>query len=211
MARKKRVKKEWTGHVAQELASSYGIAVPEQQGEKTLSPNQIGNMLGITGEAVKQWIYNRRLPAVKLSNGYWRVRVNDLERFIAERQTGGKRKIIVAGSDAQALAAVSSTLEALGDEPVIANNMFDATLKCHNLSPALIVIDVSTWPDGWTLAQRIRATQPLRNIPILFVTSEQLKPAQLDQAIALEIKGCIGKPIDAAILSREVNRVLARK
>lgn len=211
MARKKRVKKEWTGHVAQELASSYGIAVPEQQGEKTLSPNQIGSMLGITGEAVKQWIYNRRLPAVKLSNGYWRVRVNDLERFIAERQTGGKRKVIIAGNDTQSMGVVAKTLEGLGDEAVIANNMFDATLKCHNLNPALIIIDVSNWNEGWSLAQRIRSTQPLRNIPILFINSEQLKPAQLDQAISLEIKGCIGKPIDPAVLTREVNRVLARK
>jgi hypothetical protein len=38
--------------------------------EDYLTPNQVGKELGVTGEAVKQWIYRRRLHAEKLPNGY---------------------------------------------------------------------------------------------------------------------------------------------
>ncbi len=35
-----------------------------------LSPNEAGRKLGITGEAVKRWVYHGRLPASKSRNGY---------------------------------------------------------------------------------------------------------------------------------------------
>src|SRR5690349_6791729 len=83
------------------VAAEYGVAVPPQMDAGSLSPNEVGEILGVTGEAVKQWIYHRRLPAVKLSNGYWRVQSTDLERFLQARQEVGKLKILVAaGSDA---------------------------------------------------------------------------------------------------------------
>jgi predicted site-specific integrase-resolvase len=47
-----------------------------------LSPNEVGRKLGITGEAVKNWIYNGRLKAAKADNGYYWVREADLKEFL---------------------------------------------------------------------------------------------------------------------------------
>src|SRR5579864_2570815 len=92
------------------VAAEYGVSVPTQLEGGSLSPNEVGEILGVTGEAVKQWIYHRRLPAVKLSNGYWRVQSADLERFLQARQEVGKLKILVAaGADSLSLVTESIT------------------------------------------------------------------------------------------------------
>ncbi len=58
-------------------------------------------MLGITGEAVKQWVYLGRLPAIKLQNGYWRIKVTDLSKFLEARLGSPKHTVLVGQSDGQ--------------------------------------------------------------------------------------------------------------
>jgi len=53
-----------------------------------ISPNEAGKMLGITGEAVKQWIYRGKLKAAKAPNGYWWVREKDVKDFVSLAQSG---------------------------------------------------------------------------------------------------------------------------
>ena len=83
MAKRKTRARSRQGLVA-EQAAAYGVSVPAEPSisERFLSPNDIGKILNVTGEAVKQWIYHRRLPAVKLANGYWKVKVVDFEAFL---------------------------------------------------------------------------------------------------------------------------------
>src|SRR5882724_8786480 len=87
------------GHqeVVSEQAAAYGISVPvlTDNGERFLSPNDIGRILNVTGEAVKQWIYRRKLPAVKLANGYWKVKVTDFESFLKARTEVGRRHVLI--------------------------------------------------------------------------------------------------------------------
>lgn len=51
-----------------------------------LTPNEAGDRLGITGEAIKQHIRNGNLRAAKAKNGFHWIRKEDLEAFVAERQ-----------------------------------------------------------------------------------------------------------------------------
>ena len=83
--------------VVGEEAARYGIRAPSSlpPSERYLSPNEAGRILNVTGEAVKQWVYHRRLPATKLSNGYWKIKVQDLEDFIKARRNLGQKKIMV--------------------------------------------------------------------------------------------------------------------
>ncbi|MCK6472718.1 MAG: helix-turn-helix domain-containing protein [Planctomycetes bacterium] len=55
----------------------------------TFSPNEVARMFGVTGEAVKQWIHRGLLRASKLPNGYWRIRHQDLARYLKFRQKLG--------------------------------------------------------------------------------------------------------------------------
>jgi excisionase family DNA binding protein len=46
------------------------------------TPNEMAEKLGITGEAVKQWIYSGKLKAAKSANGYWWLRESDVKEFL---------------------------------------------------------------------------------------------------------------------------------
>lgn len=67
----------------------------------TVTPNMAGKIAGVTGECVKQWIYDGKLIAAKLPNGYYLIREADLQAYIKTRTDtshldfklhGGKRK-----------------------------------------------------------------------------------------------------------------------
>jgi len=47
-----------------------------------LTPNEVGRKVGVTGEAVKQWIYKGKIKAARADNGYWWIREPDLAKFM---------------------------------------------------------------------------------------------------------------------------------
>src|SRR5690349_20843000 len=96
MRKKRGKRKARGGEVRPEIAASYGVSITMPAAEESLSPNEVAEILNVTGAAVKQWIYQRRLPAVKLGNGFWKVRKVDLESFLRNRESGGPRRILLA-------------------------------------------------------------------------------------------------------------------
>lgn len=195
--------------IVPEVASKYGIALPEaQEHERTLSPNEIAPIFGVTGEAVKHWIYQRRLPAVKQMNGYWRVKVSDLERFIQARSEVGKQYVLIAARP-EILGPVSDSLKSLSYNSVLASNLSDALLKAQSVRPSLFLIDTG-WSEGWKLVQKIRAYKPLRNVPITLVSPKPLTMEELDSAMKAEVAGCLIEPFDAKMLATEISRGLQR-
>ena len=49
--------------------------------EKLLSPEQVGEILGVSQKMVRDWLRAGRIKGVKLGR-IWRVRESDLEAFI---------------------------------------------------------------------------------------------------------------------------------
>jgi twitching motility two-component system response regulator PilH len=196
-----------------EQAAAYGISLPKElsASERYLSPNDIGKILGITGEAVKQWIYHRRLPAVKLANGYWKVRVSDFEAFLKARHDIGRRRILLVDTPEGAMTDVGRIIEKLGHSAITAHNHADALLKALDLHPALVVLDCSA-KDGeqWKLAERIRATKALKSVPLLLLASGELSDADQERALQLEAQGFLRRPVVAETLGQEIQRILSR-
>ncbi len=50
--------------------------------ERMLSVNEVAHRTGLQKETVRRYIVEGRLPAVKLPNGYYRIREQDLERML---------------------------------------------------------------------------------------------------------------------------------
>jgi len=129
-----------------------------QRPEGTLTPNEIGKRLNISGEAVKQWIYLGRLPAAKLDNGYWFVKEDDLKVFLS-RKNNVEFKRHIAGP------AKSETVELAFNRWLRENNI---TLNQQQFAFALRVYKAG-WEkvgvfngDGSDSAQRVDVseTQP---------------------------------------------------
>ena len=193
--------------IVAEIASQYGIVVSDvQDHERTLSPNEIAPIFGVTGEAVKHWIYQRRLPAVKQMNGYWRVKVSDLERFIHARSEVGKQFILIAARP-EFSGIAAEALKTLPHNSVIAANLSDALLKAQSMRPSLLLIDTG-WTEGWKLLLKVRSYKPLRNVPIILVSPKPLSVEELDTAMKAEVAGCLVEPFDAKMLAAEIERSL---
>jgi len=198
---------------ASEQAALYGVSLPQEpaEGERYLSPNDIGKILNVTGEAVKQWIYHRRLPAVKLTNGYWKIKVADFQQFLKVRNEVGKRRVLITDTRAGDLKDVIETIERLGHQSVVAHNYADALLKASDHHPALFVINVSMKEsEPWKLAEKIRGLKPLKNAPILLIADADLSDHDADRAVQLGAQGFLKRPVSVDTLSSEIKRILNR-
>src|SRR5258708_814887 len=125
---------------------------PKQLGE--MSPNQVGRIFGVTGEAVKIWIYNQKLQATKHTNGYWKITKADIEEFIKERQAISRRQILLVSMDAATEDVVRSACERFNCDNVVCDGMADAIIKAHDYNAALLVVDC-TLDETWSAITRI--------------------------------------------------------
>ncbi|MCY3018121.1 MAG: hypothetical protein NTW87_03695 [Planctomycetota bacterium] len=199
--------------VIAEQAAAYGVTLPKElsAAERYLSPNDIGKILDITGEAVKQWIYHRRLPAVKLANGYWKIRVSDFEAFLKARHDIGRRRILVTDTPEGTPGDVLQAIEKLGHQAICAHNYADGLLKCLDQHPALLILNFSAKEvEQWKLAEKVRSTKALRNVPILLLASAELSEADTEQALRLEAQGFLKRPVAVETLVQEIQRILSR-
>jgi len=196
-----------------EQAAAYGVTLPAAptSAERFLSPNDIGKIMNVTGEAVKQWIYHRRLPAVKLANGYWKVRVSDFESFLKARHEVGRRRVLITDTGNGNLDQVTRAVETVGHQPVIAHNYADAMLKALDHHPALLIIHLKAREtDPWKLAEKVRETKKLRGVPILFVADAEPTEAEAERALTLSAQGFLKAPISDQMLVQEIAHVLDR-
>lgn len=211
--KRKRGRPRGTQEVVSEQAAAYGISVPilTDTGERFLSPNDIGKILNVTGEAVKQWIYRRKLPAVKLANGYWKVKVTDFESFLKARTEVGRRHVLITDGANTGHDEILKAVDELGLQPVLAHNYSDALLKSLDHFPALFVICVSPAdPDSWKFAERVRGNKSLRSFPILFIAGNVVTDSDTDHAVECYAQGILTRPLDVETLKREIERILQR-
>lgn len=47
-----------------------------------LSPEDVGQMLGVHADTVKRWVKAGKLPGVKLPGGWWRFRRSEVTAYI---------------------------------------------------------------------------------------------------------------------------------
>lgn len=209
MPAKRRNRREWSYSLVADQAAAFCVSFPAQPAkDRFLSPNDVGKILNVTGEAVKQWIYHHRLPAVKLANGYWKVKASDLQAFLKAKHEIVRRVLLIGGSN-NGMDDVVEVLNQLGHIPITSTNYVDSILKLKDATPALVIIDCSSRSaEAWAFAQRIRETKALRGIPILLMADCDLSDTDAQKAVEISAKGFIKRPVDSQILSGEIQRIL---
>lgn len=211
--KRKRGHPRGTHKVVSEQAIAYGITVPvlTDSGERYLSPNDIGKILNISGAAVKLWVYRRKIPAVKLANGFWKVTIADFERFLKARTEFGRRLVLVTDGSKTGSSEIVEAVKTLGHEAILAHNYSDALLKALDHFPALFVICIAQGdPECWKFADRIRANKNLRRIPILFIGGTSISSADTERAVEYYAQGILSRPLTVDVLRKEIDRILQR-
>ncbi len=211
--KRKRGRPRGAQEVVPAQAELYGISVPvlTDKGERFLSPNDIGKILNVTGEAVKQWIYRRKLPAVKLANGYWKVKVSEFEAFLKARTEIGRRHVLITDGNNLGVDEVVKSVESLGHQAVVAHNYSDALLKALDHRPAMFVIVLAPGDEScWKFSERIRSNKALRSFPILFVVNGEISDEITDRAVEFYAQGILSRPVGQEVLTKEIDRILQR-
>lgn len=189
------------------------MAVPHKhdKAEEYVSPNRAAALAGVTGEAVKQWIYARKLPASKLPNGYWRIALADLHACLKARKGPGARRVLLASSDARLAGHARRAAAALGYPFISAVNRVDALLKAKDSRPAAILIDLDDPAiGGVSLAQGLRATKGFRSMPfILISTREALRQLSQGEILRTAAQGLLHKPASAEAIEAELRKLFA--
>jgi len=196
--------------VAEKEAAAYGISVPVgEDGDRFLSPNDVAKVMNVTGEAVKQWIYRGKLPAIRLTNGYWKVRVTDLEAFLKARKEIGKKSVLITDGSNSGVCELVAAVAALNLKPIVAHNYSDALLKALDHFPALFVICISQNDPGcWKFAATLRTHKLLRSFPLLFIAGETISDAETEDVLKLKAKGLLMRPLVVDVVRDEIERIL---
>jgi hypothetical protein len=212
-ASRKRGRPRAMHELATDQAAAYGISVPvlSDKADRFLSPNDVGKVLNVTGEAVKQWIYRRKLPAVRLANGFWKIRVADFESFLKARTQISRRYVLITDAGGAGIQEIECAAWALGLQVILAHNYPDALLKALDHFPSLFVISLSRNDiEGLKFAAKIKSNKSLRSFPILFIGDADFAPVDTENLLKCNAKGLLLRPLNAVVVQKEIDAIIRR-
>lgn len=193
-------------------AERLGIVVPQLPAETWLSPNEIGKLLNVTGEAVKVWISKRKLPAIKQDNGYWRVNAADLTKFL-ERRQHPKHRLLIYDPGTTSMRDIVNHLGTLSDfEVVTSTSHTDALMKAGTSVPGLALVNLAGTKGHrpWDFVIHLRSfRQATRRAGLLLVADRDLTPEEADRAVECGAHGFLRLPCTPAFAGAEIRRIVA--
>jgi excisionase family DNA binding protein len=147
---------------------------------KFLTTRQAATRLGVTINAIKAWIREDQLPALRTPGGHHRIAEPDLIAF-QERLSENSRtrvtsrpRILLADDDTYLLSALRETIEQLIPEADVAtaSDGYEALLQVGAFRPDVLVLDIRMPRlDGFEVCRRLKARQETSAIQILAVTA----------------------------------------
>lgn len=180
-----------------------------QPDPNSLSPNEAANMLGVTGEAVKTWIYKGWLKATKQPNGYWRIKHDDLRSYLDSREKLSS-KVYMATGNRDLAGTIAAATQNLGAEALLVPDFADALKSFAESPPNLLVVDLDSFPEAWKFIRKVRGTSYYGSPKILLLSMDPLSEKETGDAVRLGINGCLGGEVTDEVLETEMRALLGR-
>lgn len=119
-----------------------------------------------------------------------------------------KKKVLIVEDNERNLTLEKDLLEVAGFEVFTAVNAQSGIIIAKKEKPDIIVLDIRL-PDmrGTEAAEKLRADDTTRDIPIIFVTASVLGD-DLKQIMGFSNSGYISKPIDTRTFAEDVGRFI---
>ena len=116
-----------------------------------------------------------------------------------------KRRLMIVDDDASVRESLKKVLEDAGYEVVLASDAEEAEVRFDPQEISLLVLDLNLpVRDGWDVLEHVNSCAPL--LPVILITGlvDQLATRSIPGASAL-----LEKPVDAAVMLKTIERVLA--
>ena len=113
--------------------------------------------------------------------------------------------ILLVNDRAEDLTALEAALTSLDEVILTASSAREALRIVREREIAVAILDIRMPDiDGFQLAEQLRASEPTRNLPLIFVSATDVTPELLDRVYALGAVDFLSSPVAAKVLRAKV-------
>lgn len=178
--------------------------------KQLLTTFDAADLLYVTPNTIKNWIKTGSLKAYCTPGGHYRIRKEDLDRFVQEHQMATKAigepkarpQVLAIGLESDPV-----LLQALAPENYDvdhASSVFEAGIKVVMRSPDVILVDVDN-VDGELegISKTIKNIDSLKHIPVIAIVNAESESRERARLNATEL---ITRPVNLEELANTVDR-----
>ena len=184
---------------------------------KRLSTFAIAQMLQVDPGSVANWIDQDLLKAYRTPGGHRRVAAEDLICFLKDHRMpipdelkGSPVRILVVDDEPAVTQVVARAIKAAHNdyEVIEAHDGFRAGTLVVTLKPHVVILDLRMpGMDGYEVCRLIKSVEDTRHIEVLAMTAYP-SPDSEKRILQCGARVCLGKPLDLAALSKEIDAAL---
>lgn len=185
---------------------------------KVFTVSQASKYCKVTPETISEWIEAGHISADETVGGHRRIKKDDLDRFLREREmtpadlsvVEERNKILVVDDDKIVVETIVQALEEdeHGYELISAADGFEADAQVKHFKPDLLILDIMM-PDinGYEVCKKLKSDQATRDIKII-VLSAYLDDENYKKMKEYGADACFSKPLPLSELKKEVAKLL---
>ncbi|UCF31324.1 MAG: response regulator [bacterium] len=157
---------------------------PKIKTKQNYTPNDVGMLLGVHHNTIKNWIKSNQVLAFQTVGGHYRVPRREVVRLIKDRglpvpeELQGPMGLLYVVDDDELIRRAME--DALDDtyEIYTFSNGFDALMQMGRLKPDLLVLDIyMPGIDGLALVKKIRQDEKLTSIHVIGMSGKSVDAA----------------------------------
>jgi excisionase family DNA binding protein len=135
----------------------------------------------VTPNTIKNWIKSGQLKAYCTPGGHYRIRKEDLDRFVQEHQMATKTmgepkvkpRVLAVGLEEDA--DLLGILKPENYEVLFAASIFEAGIKTVMLDPDVFIVDVDKSTDSEIegICKAVKTIDSIKHIPVIAVSADE--------------------------------------
>jgi excisionase family DNA binding protein len=182
---------------------------------KILTTGYVAAACQVSLVAVKKWIRQGKLKAIRTPGGHYRITAAEMERFRAEYQFPGsltpRVRVLVVDDEPEILSLVRDTLDGeAGWELDTASDGYEGLLKVGTFRPDVLVLDLRMPRlDGFEVCRRVKSNPATRSTRIIAITGHTGRE-MAERALRSGADACLTKPFRTNDLHDELTRLTDR-
>ncbi|MDF1536391.1 MAG: response regulator [bacterium] len=166
---------------------------PKIKVKQNYTPNDVGALLGVHHNTIKNWIKSKNVVAFQTVGGHYRVPRREVVRLIKNRglsvpeELQGPMGLVYVVDDDELIRRAMDDALSVDYEVYTFNNGFEALMQIGRLKPDLLVLDIyMPGIDGFAMVRKLRQDDKLANLRVIgmsgkVVSQEDARKAGFDE------------------------------
>jgi excisionase family DNA binding protein len=147
---------------------------PRIKVKQNYTPNDVGSLLGVHHNTIKNWIKGKQVVAFQTVGGHYRVPRREVVRLIKNRglpvpdELQGPMGLVYIVDDDEIIRRAMEDSLSEDYEVYTFSNGFEALMQIGRLKPDLLVLDIfMPGIDGFEMVRKLRVDEKLSNLRVI--------------------------------------------